>query len=52
MKENLELLQIIFEENDNETNDSRIIFAIHSLFQLKFYCKLYAKKRGISIKLL
>jgi hypothetical protein len=52
MNENAEMLQIIFEENDNETNDSRIIFAIHSLLQLKFYCKLYAKKRGISIKYL
>jgi hypothetical protein len=77
MKENLELLQIIFEEkrwrviredgvcvrvrrgfgvfgvgDNNEANDSRIIFTIHSLFQLKGYCNLYAKKRGISIRLL
>jgi hypothetical protein len=53
MKENLELLQIIFEENDyNETNIPRIIFTIHSLFQLKGYCNIYAKKRGISIKYL
>ena len=53
MKENLELLQIIFEENDNnETNIPRIIFTIHSLSPLKFYCNLYAKKRGISIQYL
>ena len=52
MNENAEMLQIIFEENDNETNDSRIIFAIHLLMPLKFYCKLYAKKLGISIKYL
>ena len=52
MKENPEMLQIIFEEHDNETNDSRIIFTIHSRFHLKVYCKLYAKKRGISIKYL
>ena len=53
MKENPEMLQIIFEENDNnETNDSRVIFAIHSRFRLKFYCNLYAKKRGISIRYL
>ena len=53
MKENPEMLQIIFEENDNnETNDSRVIFAIHSHLYLKRYCNLYAKKRGISIKYL
>ena len=52
MKENPEMLQIIFEENDNETDDSRVIFTIHSFCTLKFYCNLYAKKRGISIKYL
>ena len=53
MKENLELLQIIFEENDNnETNIPIIIFTIHTLSPLKCYCNLYAKKRGISIKYL
>jgi hypothetical protein len=53
MKENLELLQIIFEENDNnETNESRVIFTIHTLSPLKGYCNLYAKNRGISIKYL
>ena len=53
MKENLEIFQIIFEENDNETNDSRVIFdAINSLCLLKCYCNLYAKKRRISDKLL
>ena len=52
-KKNAEMLQIFFEENDNnEINESRVIFTIHSLSPLKFYCKLYAKKRGISIKLL
>jgi len=51
MKDNPEIMQIIFEENDiNETNDSRVIFAINSRFRLKFYCNLYAKKRGISIR--
>ena len=50
MKENPEMLQIVFEENDSETNDSRVIFTIHSLCTLKFYCNLYAKKRGISDK--
>ena len=50
MKENPEMLQIVFEENDSETNDSRVIFTIHSLCKLKFYCNLYAKKRGISDK--
>ena len=51
MKDNPEIMQIIFEENDNnETKDSRVIFAIHSRFRLKFYCNLYAKKRGISIR--
>jgi hypothetical protein len=49
-KENAEMLQIVFEENDSETNDSRVIFTIHSLCTLKFYCNLYAKKRGISDK--
>jgi hypothetical protein len=44
------MLQIVFEENDSETNDSRVIFTIHSLCTLKFYCNLYAKKRGISDK--
>ena len=44
-------MQIIFEENDNnETNDSRVIFTIHSRFRLKRYCNLYSKKRGISIR--
>jgi len=50
MKENPEMLQIIVEENNNEVNDSRIIFTIHSRFRLKRYCNLYAKKRGISIR--
>ena len=51
LKENAEMLQIIFEENDNnEINESRILFTIHSRFQLKFYCYLYAKKCGISIR--
>jgi len=50
MKENPEMLQIVFEENDSETNDSRVIFTIHLLCKLKFYCNLYAKKRGISDK--
>ncbi len=52
-KENAEIMQIIFEENDNnETNKSRVIFTIHSLSPLKCYCNIYAKKRGISIKYL
>ena len=50
MKVNPEMLQIVFEENNNKTNYSRVIFTIHLLCTLKFYCNLYAKKRGISDK--
>ena len=31
---NAEILQIVFEENDNETNDSRVIFTTHSFCPL------------------
>ncbi|KAL3769625.1 hypothetical protein ACHAW5_008506 [Stephanodiscus triporus] len=48
--EDSDIVQIVFEENNNATDDSRVIISTFSGHPLKPLVKLYAKKRGVSVK--